>query len=210
MRPGPLRGRTRRGGIHDGFSLIELMVGVAVMAVLVALALPSFTDWIRNNQVRVAAETLREGLQLARSEAVKRNTRTRLQWVSSLDGSCSLNTVGPYWVVNAGAAVTPAGNCGAAPSLSVSPFIVQASPATASATRVTVVSSAPVVAFDASGRMAGTLNPTTSTAAFRVDLGSSCLPTGNVRCLRVVVTLAGEVRMCDPVQTAVTDPTRCY
>lgn len=215
MRAGRSHGRLRRGGTNPGFSLIELMVAVAVMAVLAALALPSFTDWIRNNQVRVAAETLREGLQLARSEAVKRNTRVRLQWVSSLDNTCALNTSGPYWVVNAGAAITPAGNCGAAVGQSASPFIVQSSPVTASASKVTVSSSAPVVAFDGSGRLSSTTNPTTSPGTFKVNLGifpiSSCVENGgNLRCLQVVVTLAGEVRMCDPAQTGLTNPTRCY
>jgi type IV fimbrial biogenesis protein FimT len=60
--------------------------------------------------------------------------------------------------------------------------------------------------------MSATTNPTTTVNKFFVSVGSttgSCLPTGAVRCLQVVVTTAGEVRMCDPAQTGSTDPTSC-
>lgn len=204
-----------------GFSLLELMVGVSILGVLLALALPSFSEWVRNNQVRTVAEALREGLQLARSEAIKRNTRVRLQLVSTLDTNCALDTAGPYWVMNAGASVTPAGNCGAPVSLTGSPAIIQSSPVTSAVGKVTMTSTlatgtgtgAPVVAFDASGRQSAVTNPTTPLGTFTVQIRSSvgtCMPTGNVRCLRVVVTTSGEVRMCDPVQGGNTDPTRCY
>lgn len=204
-----------RGAACAGFSLVELMVGVSILAVLLALALPSFSDWVRNNQVRMTAESLREGLQLARSEAIRRNTRVRLQLVNALDSTCALSTAGPYWVMNAGASVTPAGNCGAAVSQTVSPFVIQSSPVTSAIGKATVAASGgvAVVAFDAAGRQAPTTNPTTPVNLFRVDISSpagTCLPGGNVRCLRVVVTANGEVRMCDPAQTAATDPARCY
>lgn len=213
---------TGRGSAGAGFSLVELMVGVSILALLLALALPSFSEWVRNNQVRMMAESLREGLQLARSEAIKRNVRIRLQLVTSLDANCTLSTAGPYWVTNAGASVTPAGNCGAAPSLTSSPAIVQASPVTSAISKVTVAASkqsatstsAAVVVFDAAGRQAAATNPTSASGLFSVDVKSpagTCLVNGgNVRCLRVVVTTSGQVRMCDTAQTSVTDPTRCY
>jgi type IV fimbrial biogenesis protein FimT len=203
---------------QTGFSLIELMVVVSVLAVLLGLALPSFSEWIRNNQVRSAAESLRDGLQLARSEAVKRNARVRFQLVSTLDAGCAINATGPYWIVNAGASVSPAGACNAAPGTTTAPAVVQASPATASSARVTLAvrgASAvnAVTAFDAAGRQVGTSNPITTAGspAFFVDVSSAagaCLPTGKVRCLRVTVSTAGQVRMCDPTVTG-TDPARC-
>lgn len=220
--PDRMPGRKRHRVTGAGFSLIELMVGVSILAVLLALALPSFSEWIRNNQVRMMAESLREGLQLARSEAIKRNTRVRVQLVTTLDATCALSTTGPYWVANGDASVTPAGNCGAAPSLTTAPKIVQASPVTSAASKVTVAASKPsatstgvaVVVFDAAGRQAAATNPTSAPGLFSVDVKSAtgtCLVNGgDVRCLRVVVTTSGEVRMCDPKPTAITDPTRCY
>jgi len=194
--------------------MIELLIGVTILAVLLALALPSFSEWIRNNHVRVAAETLREGLQLARSEAVKRNTRVRLNLVDSLSASCALSTSGPYWIVNAGASVTPAGSCNAAPGTTAAPYVVQASPVSSAAAKVTVSASpVAVVAFDGAGRMAPTLSPSTSAATLTINVSSptgTCLAAGgDVRCLRVVVTTVGQVRMCDPSQTGASNPTRC-
>lgn len=213
MGAGRLSARPGSRFTSAGFSLIELLVSVSLLGVLLAMALPAFSEWIRNNQVRVAAETLREGLQLARSEAVKRNTRMRMQLVTSLDNSCALSTAGPYWIVNAGSSVTPAGACATPISATTTPYVVQASPATASATKVTVLASQAVVAFDAAGRQAVTLNPNTVLGRLQVDIsspGGTCLLSGgNVRCLRLYVNTGGEVRMCDPFQTSSTDPTVC-
>lgn len=56
-----------------GFTAIELLVAIAVLAVLVGLAAPSFTPVIERWRVRQATEELQSTLYLARSEAVKRS-----------------------------------------------------------------------------------------------------------------------------------------
>ena len=58
-----------------GFSLVELMVVIAVAAIFMTLAAPSFQEMLNGMRVRSTAETFNQGLQLARSEAIKRNDR---------------------------------------------------------------------------------------------------------------------------------------
>ena len=55
-----------------GFTAVELMVVVGIIAVLVALAGPSFTLMIESWRVRDATESLRSTMLFARSEAIKR------------------------------------------------------------------------------------------------------------------------------------------
>jgi type IV fimbrial biogenesis protein FimT len=56
-----------------GFTLPELMITVTVLAVIASMAMPSFLQMLRNYQIRVAAESVANGLQRARAEAVSRN-----------------------------------------------------------------------------------------------------------------------------------------
>lgn len=54
-----------------GFSLIELMVTVAVLAIVVAIGLPSFQGSLRSNRVATASNELAASVSLARSEALR-------------------------------------------------------------------------------------------------------------------------------------------
>jgi type IV fimbrial biogenesis protein FimT len=55
-----------------GFSLIELMVTIAVLAIVLSIAAPSFQAFVRNNRMTSVANELVSALNLARSEAVRR------------------------------------------------------------------------------------------------------------------------------------------
>lgn len=57
-----------------GFTLTELMITLAILGTLVAAAVPSFRQMMQNYQTRVAAESVVNGLQRARAEAVSKNT----------------------------------------------------------------------------------------------------------------------------------------
>jgi type IV fimbrial biogenesis protein FimT len=58
---------------HAGFTLIELIVTIALAGVLVSLVIPSFTDYLNKRRVEGVASELATDLQYARSEAVARN-----------------------------------------------------------------------------------------------------------------------------------------
>jgi len=56
-----------------GFSLIELMVAITLLAFLLLLGLPTFTTMISNLRVRSVSDSVLSGIQSARMEALKRN-----------------------------------------------------------------------------------------------------------------------------------------
>ena len=61
-----------------GFTLIELMVTIAIVGVLVSIAIPSFNTNISNSRLTGYANDLVGALNLARSEAVKRGVQVTI------------------------------------------------------------------------------------------------------------------------------------
>lgn len=168
---------------QQGVSLIELMIGLVVLGVLLALGVPSYATWIQNSQVRAAAESVANALQLARAEAVRRNSLV------------SFTLTGNNWSVDI---VNPAQNIQSRNNNDGSPHAVIASTQNAvtynGLGRIVPVPAAPI-----------TINVTNPT-------GGACQSaSGSVRCLNVVVLASGQARLCDPALTtsAPTNPQSC-
>ena len=68
---------------HSGFSLIEVMIAVAVIGVVLGVGLPAIGDWIQNRQVNALAESIASGIRLAQSEAVQRNVQVEMVLTTS-------------------------------------------------------------------------------------------------------------------------------
>ena len=202
---------------HQGFSLVELMIALAIMAILLTAAAPEFATWMRNSRVRAAAEAVRDGLQLARGEAVRRNTSLRFQLTSSLDSGCALNakaTDGPVnWVVSAD---DPVGSCDADPlgedavlatATANAPRILQKRPAAEGSQSVRARASEDALIFNGLGRATVTAAGGVGTVTLRPSDDLECAKT---RCLCVTVSVGGQVRLCDPKLDNDKDPQSCF
>lgn len=66
-------GRPLPGAFSSGFGLIELVIVIAIVAILAALALPSYQQTIKNNRSATEANDLLTALNTARTEAVTRS-----------------------------------------------------------------------------------------------------------------------------------------
>jgi type IV fimbrial biogenesis protein FimT len=85
---------------HKGFTLVEMMVTIVIVAVLSALAFPSMRSLIVRNRVRDAATDIFLVLHETRSEALKRNTNVTVRPVSGTDWTSGWHILDP---VNSGA-----------------------------------------------------------------------------------------------------------
>jgi prepilin-type N-terminal cleavage/methylation domain-containing protein len=57
---------------NKGFTLLELMIVVAIIGVIMSMAVPAFSDMIERNRLKSAVFSLRDDMQLARTKALKR------------------------------------------------------------------------------------------------------------------------------------------
>lgn len=209
-----------------GFSLIELMITLVVIAILLVLGLPTMTDWLRDVRVRSTAEGLTAGLQSARVEAVRTNAAVRFQLTTSLDASCAVSNTGKHWVVSFCPvdglcdtaadrnALPPSPGCEGLPLIIAKGTLEGRDAANISApSATTCFTGLGRVSKDADRCPAGALDPAASGGNVDINvIGSSgdCVANGgDVRCQRITVSAGGQIRMCDPAVSAADDPRKC-
>lgn len=83
--------RHRRG---SGFTLVELLVVVTIVALGAVIAMPSLTGTLRIQRVRAAATDLTSSLLIARSEAIKRRDQVRIAPQGGIDWATGWRVVG--------------------------------------------------------------------------------------------------------------------
>ncbi|WP_457443067.1 pilus assembly FimT family protein [Roseateles sp. P5_E4] len=188
----------RRG---SGFSLIELLVAVSVLAILTAVAMPNFMTWIRNSRVRTVADALQSGLRLAQGEA-QRRTHTVVFFLTNsktCDTAATAAAGGSYWQARTVPNALLTGDAAEA---------VQCGVLTDVSSGVNLTSSKTALCFGGDGRQATVTNPASvgvdcTAAAASYDVTSATSNAENRR-LRLTVSLAGSVRMCDRDKAATT------
>ncbi len=84
-------------GKQRGISLVELMSTISIIAIVNTIAGPTLTDTVRRNHLQSQADRLLTSFNLARSEAVKRNTAVSL--CHSADGTSCTGSWSDGWIV---------------------------------------------------------------------------------------------------------------
>lgn len=201
---------------QHGMSIVEVTIAISLAAVLMAVAAPSLVTGNQNRQVRNAAGALQNGLTMARTEALRRNRNVKFSLVSP-QGSWSVGCETPDPSVVNGEV-----SC---------PDVIRTRNASdgsgqARIDLVEVVStgaSAGSTAFSASGNLTFTPMGRVSTSGIAPTLGNgntavyavsrpggTCAAAGGeIRCLEIHVTTAGQIRTCDPAVTHAGDPRAC-
>lgn len=80
-----------------GFTLIELMVTISVLAIVLAVAVPSFQDMVRRNRLTSDTNNLVSALATARSEAIKRGSVVTVCKTSNPDAATPTCATGASW-----------------------------------------------------------------------------------------------------------------
>jgi type IV fimbrial biogenesis protein FimT len=174
-----LTNRTTRG-----FTIIELLIGLAIFGILILAALPSYSAWLQNTKIRNAAESVQNGLQLARSEAVSRNTS--VQFAFGADSAWTISVVSPNQAI-------------------------QSRPAEQGSLGVTVTRdpASSKLTFNGLGRVVNNADGTASFTDVTFDVPDAVLSADARRPLRVTISAGGRVRMCDPRIGDATDTRSC-
>lgn len=164
------------------FTLIELMIGIAITAILITFAVPAMNGHSRDAAIRRVAEEARMGLQLAKAEAIRRN------------GTVVFVVNGPDWQVQA------------VPDDGGANIVVNARSSTGNEAQVNVNASGGSIGFTGTGRSSFGGN---YQVTFSNPTQGACQDSGgSVRCLQINVATSGQIRMCDPA-LAGTDPRAC-
>ncbi|WP_170285817.1 GspH/FimT family pseudopilin [Propionivibrio limicola] len=74
-----------------GVTLVEMMVVIAIAAIILAIGVPSFQQLIASERIKSAASTLQSALLLTRSEALKRNANVTLSPITDGDWDSGWN-----------------------------------------------------------------------------------------------------------------------
>jgi len=170
-----------------GFTMVELMVTLAVLAILLAMAVPSFRDFAERSALRGAADNVIGVIAVAREDAVKRDSLVRVDFKAVGTGFC----VGTIPV----ASVTAAGcDCSVSGTTCTVAF-----PANAGELRSVNLIGSP----DFGGDMAFVIDPKTGMLATLTDTGSIEMTVPRGYGLGVQVNAMGRASLCAPADTTV-------
>jgi type IV fimbrial biogenesis protein FimT len=156
--------------------MVELMITLAILALVMVLGMPSYSTWILNTRARTAAESVQNGLQLARVEAIRRNVSTQFTLLGD----------DTDWEVGC---VTVTVDC---------PAVIQKRSSKDGSSSAIELDETPagnkIVAFSSLGTVQAAPAPF---SRLDISIDPAVLSSGG-RPLRITLGVGGNVRLCDP------------
>lgn len=183
--------------VDRGFSLIELMVVITILALLAVLGIPSFRDWVLNTRIRTTSEGLENGLRNARVQAIQKDTKIRFEMTGSTSAS---------WTICKPLVASPTTCAGGA---TVQTYVSDAGKSTVligSSTTAATPFATGITAFGTNGVTFNPLGRPEVISYLRLDVYST---RPNARRLVTTVSANGQVRTCDPQLAQATSPQGC-
>lgn len=207
-----------------GVSLVELMVAIVVGGILMMAGIPSFQSWIQNTQLRTAAESVLNGLQLARAEAVRRNSNVRftltdaagmVAWRVGCEIVVPVQTDGSDCPAEIQSRSGTEGGSNARVGISTSAYPTPI-PANYFSTAANIPAAGGLIAglpagvsFDGLGRVpAKNLDGSANTDDITL-ISVTNAKFANSRRMVIVIKSGGQVRMCDPALALATNSQGC-
>lgn len=197
-----------------GFTLIELMVTLAITAILLLMAMPLTGAYFENARVRKAAEAFAAGLHQARNEAIRTNTgasmllTTAAPVIPATDnlpptpGSVSF-TAGVSWAVFTRANAT-------APRVTVATRNASEGNGALVLMLPTAATGAPaLIQFNGLGVPAGLAAPALYQFTGPSNATCAAQPNQSVTCMGVWLSAGGQARVCEVRNGAVGDLRAC-
>jgi type IV fimbrial biogenesis protein FimT len=195
-----------------GFTITEVLVAMAIIAIMLGLGVPSITTYIESAKLNSAAQGYLSGVQMARATAIRQNLRTEFVLTDTPVETANLANVlaesanGQNWVVRA-----------VDPALPPPAFVLieakSANESSANAAQSVQIlgTGAPaaftgIVPFNGFG---GTADANNYAFALQNPRGGACAPAGPMRCPTILVPAGGLARICDPLLAAATDSRGC-
>lgn len=187
----PINRMARRHSI--GFTLIELLVTLSISGILLAIAVPSYTNTITSNRLSTTANAYVASLNQARIEAVRRNTSTQFCGATA-NGSDTLgtrcaSTAGAVYALDSGGATATK----IQDTISLPPTMT--------------LTSGIGIRYGGQG-LATAIGSTSPYTGLVIDASTSSISTGNHRC--VYITTGSIVSSCTSTGTCPnSEPTSC-
>ncbi|WP_269533708.1 GspH/FimT family pseudopilin [Chitinimonas sp. BJYL2] len=170
-----------------GFTLIEMMVTIALLTIALGIAVPEMRSWLEIRKTRAAAEALLDGVRLARQEALTRNAGVEFRYDSATR----------TWAIGCAAVTT---TC---PATIRSREVYRAGNSTSITVNPTGTS---ILTFTGIGTRRAT-NADTS-APMQLLTASSTLSSIDQE-YAIAITAGGQNKLCDPAVATAGDPRKC-